>query len=89
MRIHVAHRTDYRYDPPAAGVIQVLRATPRNHEGQYLVRWRIDVSPDVREELLRRMPALRHSDVVPRGDYDESGPVTPARERASGTHRDK
>ena len=48
MRIHVAHRTDYRYDPPAAGVIQVLRATPRNHEGQYVVRWRIDLSVDAK-----------------------------------------
>jgi transglutaminase-like putative cysteine protease len=48
MRIHVAHRTDYRYDPPAAGVIQVLRATPRNHEGQYVLRWRIDLSVDAK-----------------------------------------
>ena len=48
MRIRIAHRTDYRYDPPAAGVIQVLRLTPRNHEGQYVVRWRIDVSADAR-----------------------------------------
>ena len=48
MRIRIAHRTVYRYDPPAAGVIQVLRLTPRNHEGQYVVRWRIDVSADAR-----------------------------------------
>jgi transglutaminase-like putative cysteine protease len=48
MRIRIAHRTDYRYNPPAAGVIQVLRVTPRNHEGQYVVRWRIDVSTDAR-----------------------------------------
>jgi transglutaminase-like putative cysteine protease len=48
MHIRIAHRTDYRYDPPAAGVIQVLRATPRNHDGQYVVRWRIDVSADAR-----------------------------------------
>src|SRR5580692_6748226 len=48
MRIRIAHRIDYSYDPPAAGVIQVLRATPRNHEGQYVVRWRIDVSADAR-----------------------------------------
>jgi transglutaminase-like putative cysteine protease len=41
-------RNVYRYDPPAAGVIQVLRLTPRNHEGQYVVRWRIDVSADAR-----------------------------------------
>lgn len=48
MRIRIAHRTDYKYDPPAAGVIQMLRLTPRNHEGQHVVRWRIDVSADAR-----------------------------------------
>ncbi|HEX4410053.1 MAG TPA: transglutaminase family protein [Xanthobacteraceae bacterium] len=48
MRLRVAHRTDYRYDPPATGVIQILRISPRNHEGQYVVRWRIDVSADAR-----------------------------------------
>ncbi len=48
MRLRIAHRNVYRYDPPAAGVIQVLRLTPRNHEGQYVVRWRIDVSADAR-----------------------------------------
>ena len=48
MRLHIAHRNVYHYDPPAAGVIQVLRLTPRNHEGQYVVRWRIDVSADTR-----------------------------------------
>jgi len=48
MRLRIAHQTVYRYDPPAAGVIQVLRLTPRNHEGQYIVRWRIDISADAR-----------------------------------------
>jgi transglutaminase-like putative cysteine protease len=48
MRLRVAHRSVYRYDPPASGVIQILRLTPRNHEGQYVVDWRIDVTPDVR-----------------------------------------
>jgi transglutaminase-like putative cysteine protease len=48
MRIHVAHSSVYRYDPPALGVIQVLRLTPRNHDGQYIGRWRIDVAPDAR-----------------------------------------
>lgn len=48
MRIRIAHSTVYQYEPPAAGVIQVLRLTPRNHEGQYIVRWRIDVTPDAR-----------------------------------------
>jgi transglutaminase-like putative cysteine protease len=48
MRLLIAHSTIYRYDPPAAGAIQLLRLTPRNHDGQYVVRWRIDVSPDAR-----------------------------------------
>jgi transglutaminase-like putative cysteine protease len=47
MRLRVAHKSAYRYDPPAAGVIQVLRLTPRNHDGQYVADWRIDVTPDV------------------------------------------
>lgn len=38
----------HRYDPPAAGVTQILRLTPRNHEGQYVIDWRIDISTDVR-----------------------------------------
>jgi transglutaminase-like putative cysteine protease len=48
MRLRIAHSIVHRYDPPAAGVIQVLRLTPRNHEGQYVIGWRIDVSADAR-----------------------------------------
>lgn len=48
MRLRVAHKWVYHYDPPASGVIQVLRLSPRNHDGQYVVDWRIDVTPDVR-----------------------------------------
>ena len=44
MRIQISHETVYRYGTPAAGVIQTLRLTPRNHDGQYVVDWRIDVS---------------------------------------------
>ena len=44
MRIRIFHETVYRYETPAAGVIQTLRLTPRNHDGQYVVDWRIDVS---------------------------------------------
>jgi transglutaminase-like putative cysteine protease len=40
----------YRYDAPCTGVIQTLRLTPRNHAGQYVVNWRIDVSADCRLE---------------------------------------
>lgn len=48
MHLRIAHSTIYQYDPPAAGAIQLLRLTPRNHDGQYVARWRIDVAPDAR-----------------------------------------
>jgi transglutaminase-like putative cysteine protease len=48
MRICVSHLTTYRYQTPAGSVIQILRLTPRNHEGQYVARWRIEVSSDCR-----------------------------------------
>jgi transglutaminase-like putative cysteine protease len=48
MRIRISHESIYRYDAPVAGVIQTLRLTPRNHDGQYIVFWRIDISEDCR-----------------------------------------
>jgi transglutaminase-like putative cysteine protease len=48
MRIRVVHRTTYHYDTPATGVIQMLRLTPRNHDGQFVVNWHIDLSADCR-----------------------------------------
>jgi transglutaminase-like putative cysteine protease len=50
MRIRVAHETVYTYDTPAKSVIQILRLTPRNHDGQQIINWRIDVSADCRIE---------------------------------------
>lgn len=52
MRIRVSHDTVYHYERPAAGVIQVLRLTPRNHDGQYVESWRIDVSADCRLDAI-------------------------------------
>jgi transglutaminase-like putative cysteine protease len=46
MRIRISHATIYRYDTPPGGVSQLLRLTPRNHDGQYIVAWRIDLSQD-------------------------------------------
>src|SRR2546423_118307 len=46
MLIRVSHLTTYRYDTPVASVIQTLRLTPRNHDGQFIMSWRIDVSAD-------------------------------------------
>ena len=48
MRIRISHETRYHYDTPISGVIQTLRLTPRNHEGQYVIRWRLDVTEDCR-----------------------------------------
>jgi transglutaminase-like putative cysteine protease len=48
MRIRVAQQTSCEYAPPAKSLIQTLRMTPRNHEGQFIVRWRIDVDVEGR-----------------------------------------
>jgi transglutaminase-like putative cysteine protease len=48
MRIRIRHQTTCRYEVPPSGVIQILRMTPRNHEGQYVVDWRIDMMTDSR-----------------------------------------
>ncbi|MEA1833264.1 transglutaminase family protein [Methylobacterium durans] len=46
MRIRVVHETIYSYEQPARGLIQVMRLTPRDHDGQYVRRWRIEPSVD-------------------------------------------
>ena len=46
MRIHISHATTYTYDMPPTGVTQLLRLTPRDHEGQHVLSWRIDLSED-------------------------------------------
>jgi transglutaminase-like putative cysteine protease len=48
MRLRIAHTTTYRYEPPATGVIQILRMTPGSHDGQYIADWAIDISVDTR-----------------------------------------
>src|SRR5471030_2157975 len=46
MRIRISHATTYHYDTPPTGVTQILRLTPRNDDGQYVVNWRIELSED-------------------------------------------
>jgi transglutaminase-like putative cysteine protease len=48
MRIRISHETIYRYDTPAKSAIEILRLTPRNHDGQYIVRWRLELNVDCR-----------------------------------------
>jgi len=51
MRLRVSHETIYTYTEPPSVVIQTLRMTPRSHEGQYIVAWRIDVPDTCRLEV--------------------------------------
>jgi transglutaminase-like putative cysteine protease len=51
MRLRITHSTTYRYEPPATGVIQILRLTPGSHDGQYVAEWQIDVSTDSRLDM--------------------------------------
>jgi transglutaminase-like putative cysteine protease len=48
MRIRISHATTYHYDVPASMATQVLRLTPRNHDGQYVANWQIELSEDCR-----------------------------------------
>lgn len=48
MRLLIHHETAYRYGVPANRAIQILRLTPRGHNGQYVVNWRIDIDHDCR-----------------------------------------
>ena len=46
MRIRISHATTYAYDQPPKGVTQVLRLSPRDHDGQHVITWRIELSED-------------------------------------------
>ncbi len=48
MHIRVRHETIYRYAEPVKAAIQKLALTPRNHDGQHVLDWRIDVDRDCR-----------------------------------------
>jgi transglutaminase-like putative cysteine protease len=48
MRIRIRHDTTYTYGAPVKSAIQILRLTPRNHEGQFVARWKIDIDGEAR-----------------------------------------
>ena len=48
MRIRIAHETRYSYEQPARAVLQLLRMTPRDHEGQHVIGWRVEPSAEGR-----------------------------------------
>ena len=46
MRIRISHRAIFTYRTPAKSIIQILRLTPRSHDGQRVGSWRIDMDVD-------------------------------------------
>ena len=48
MRIRIAYETAYAYEAAPRSMIQVLRLTPRGHEGQRVVQWRLQADGDGR-----------------------------------------
>jgi transglutaminase-like putative cysteine protease len=46
MRISVRHNTVYRYERHVKVLIQLLRLTPQDHDGQHVLNWRIEPSAD-------------------------------------------
>ena len=48
MRIKIRHTTSYRYGEPARSALQLLRLTPRSHDGQFVRRWRVGVDTEAR-----------------------------------------
>jgi transglutaminase-like putative cysteine protease len=48
MRIRISHDTTYTYGSPVKSAIQILRLTPRNHEGQFVARWKVDIDGEAR-----------------------------------------
>ncbi|MGE7471174.1 transglutaminase family protein [Bosea sp. NPDC003192] len=48
MRIRISHSIAYSYAEPVRQLRQVLRLTPRDHEGQHVVSWRIAPNIDGR-----------------------------------------
>lgn len=48
MRIRISHAISYDYAEPARHITQILRLTPRDHDGQHVMSWRIEPSIDGR-----------------------------------------
>jgi len=46
MRIKISREMSFVYSQPAKSLVQLLRLTPRSHEGQHVLRWRISADID-------------------------------------------
>ncbi len=48
MRLRIRHSTVYAYEFPIRSAVQLLRMTPRDHEGQYVGAWRVEIEGEGR-----------------------------------------
>ena len=48
MRLLIEHETTFRFEPAARFVNGIIRLSPRNHEGQYVAKWRVALDTDGR-----------------------------------------
>jgi transglutaminase-like putative cysteine protease len=51
MRLAVRHEIAWSWETPPRSVVEHLRIEPRNHEGQHIIGWRMDVEPDGRRRM--------------------------------------
>lgn len=48
MRIVIRHDIEQSFEPPVKSLNEALRLTPRSHESQHVVRWRLETDGDSR-----------------------------------------
>jgi len=48
MRVRIRHEVTHTLDAGARSATVCIRVTPRNHQGQHILRWSLDVLPDCR-----------------------------------------
>jgi transglutaminase-like putative cysteine protease len=78
MRFAVRHEIAWTWETPPRSIIEHLRIEPRNHEGQHIIAWRMDVEPDGR----RRMGEDAFGNAF--DSLTVEGPLTTLRIRADG-----
>ncbi|OYW35268.1 MAG: transglutaminase, partial [Azorhizobium sp. 12-66-6] len=48
MRVRIYHQIIHKLEPGLRIATATIKLTPRNHEGQHIMRWPLDVQPDCR-----------------------------------------
>ena len=48
MRIRIRHEITQRFEPGSRNMAVTVRLTPRSHEGQFILRWALDLNSDCR-----------------------------------------